>query len=204
MSRPAPAPTPVQESARAEARIDRFREDVRQDIAPRVETGLGLRNRDGESGLSELTEVSGELAFSGVPFRGGRFRGVVTPTFLNAGAVSGSAAERFGFGPLADGTASLAGNLEGAYDLIAEVGQSAEQLEAAQGAVDEARTAYQEALDEFNTQVPPDPDDEDADQVDLVTQEELDALENQVAEPGGSARPGGHPVRKRHLPQRAL
>ena len=181
VSRPAPAPTPVQESARAEARIDRFREDVRQDIAPRVETGLGLRNRDGESGLSELTEVSGELAFSGVPFRGGRFRGVVTPTFLNAGAVSGSAAERFGFGPLADGTASLAGNLEGAYDLIAEVGQSAEQLEAAQGAVDEARTAYQEALDEFNTQVPPDPDDEDADQVDLVTQEELDALENQVA-----------------------
>ena len=180
-SRPAPAPTPVQESARAEARIDRFREDVRRDVAPRVETGLGLRNRDGESGLSELTEVSGELAFSGVPFRGGRFRGVVTPTFLNAGAVSGSAAERFGFGPLADGTASLAGNLEGAYDLIAEVGQSAEQLEAAQGAVDEARTAYQEALDEFNTQVPPDPDDEDADQVDLVTQDELDALENQVA-----------------------
>ncbi|MBG14087.1 MAG: hypothetical protein CL553_13355 [Alcanivorax sp.] len=181
VSRPAPAPTPVQESARAEARIDRFREDVRQDIAPRVETGLGLRNRDGESGLSELTEVSGELAFSGVPFRGGRFRGVVAPTFLNAGAVSGSAAERFGFGPLADGTASLAGNLEGAYDLIAEVGQSAEQLEAAQSAVDEAQTAYQEALDEFNTQVPPDPDDEDADQVDLVTQDELDALENQVA-----------------------
>ena len=181
-SRPAPAPTPVQESARAEARIDRFREDVRQDIAPRVETGLGLRNRDGESGLSELTEVSGELAFSGVPFRGGRFRGAVTPTFLNAGSVSGSAAGRFGFGPLAEGTASLAGNLEGAYDLIAEVGQSAEQLEAAESAVDEAQTAYQEALDEFNTQVPPDPDDENADEVDLVTQEELDALENQVAD----------------------
>ncbi|WP_370203349.1 cellulose biosynthesis protein BcsC [Alloalcanivorax venustensis] len=181
-SRPAPAPTPVQESARAEARIDRFREDVRRDVAPRVETGLGLRNRDGESGLSELTEVSGELAFSGVPFRGGRFRGAVTPTFLNAGSVSGSAAGRFGFGPLAEGTASLAGNLEGAYDLIAEVGQSAEQLEAAESAVDEAQTAYQEALDEFNTQVPPDPDDENADEVDLVTQEELDALENQVAD----------------------
>ena len=182
VSRPAPAPTPVQESARAEARIDRFREDVRRDVAPRVETGLGLRNRDGESGLSELTEVSGELAFSGVPFRGGRFRGAVTPTFLNAGSVSGSAAGRFGFGPLAEGTASLAGNLEGAYDLIAEVGQSAEQLEAAESAVDEAQTAYQEALDEFNTQVPPDPDDENADEVDLVTQEELDALENQVAD----------------------
>ena len=182
VSRPAPAPTPVQQSARAEARIDRFREDVRREMAPRVEGGLGLRNRDGESGLSELTEVSGELAFSGVPFRGGRFRGVVTPTFLNAGSVSGSAAGRFGFGPLAEGTASLAGNLEGAYDLIAEVGQSAEQLEAAQSAVDQAQTAYQEALDEFNTQVPPDPDDEDADQVDLVTQEELDALENQVAD----------------------
>jgi thioredoxin-like negative regulator of GroEL len=181
-SRPAPAPTPVQESARAEARIDRFREDVRRDVAPRVETGLGLRNRDGESGLSELTEVSGELAFSGVPFRGGRFRGAVTPTFLNAGSVSGSAAGRFGFGPLAEGTASLAGNLEGAYDLIAEVGQSAEQLEAAESAVDEAQTAYQEALEEFNTQVPPDPDDENADEVDLVTQEELDALENQVAD----------------------
>ena len=180
--RPAPAPTPVQESARAEARIDRFREDVRRDVAPRVETGLGLRNRDGESGLSELTEVSGELAFSGVPFRGGRFRGAVTPTFLNAGSVSGSAAGRFGFGPLAEGTASLAGNLEGAYDLIAEVGQSAEQLEAAESAVDEAQTAYQEALEEFNTQVPPDPDDENADEVDLVTQEELDALENQVAD----------------------
>lgn len=182
VSRPAPAPTPVQESARAEARIDRFREDVRRDVAPRVETGLGLRNRDGESGLSELTEVSGELAFSGVPFRGGRFRGAVTPTFLNAGSVSGSAAGRFGFGPLAEGTASLAGNLDGAYDLIAEVGQSAEQLEAAESAVDEAQTAYQEALEEFNTQVPPDPDDENADGVDLVTQEELDALENQVAD----------------------
>ena len=178
---PAPAPTPVQESARAEARIDRFREEVRRDVAPRVETGLALRNRDGESGLSELTEVSGELAFSGVPFRGGRFRGVVTPTFLNAGTVSGSAAERFGFGPLADGTASLAGNLEGAYDLIAEVGQSAEQLETAQSAFNNAQTAYQEALNEFNTQVPPDPDDEDAEAVDLVTQDELDALENQAA-----------------------
>ena len=183
--RPAPAPTPVQESARAEARIDRFREEVRRDVAPRVETGLGLRNRDGESGLSELTEVSGELAFSGVPFRGGRFRGAVTPTFLNAGSISGSASERFGFGPLSDGAASLAGTLDGAYDLIAEVGQSAEQLEAAQSAVEAAEiafqgadTAYQEALDEFENQVPPDPDDEDADE-DLITEEELAALEAQ-------------------------
>lgn len=185
-ARPAPAPTPVQESARAEARIDRFREEVRRDVAPRAETGLALRNRDGESGLSELTEVSGELAFSGVPFRGGRFRGVVTPTFLNAGTMSGSAAERFGYGPLADGTASLAGNLEGAYDLIAEVGQSAAQLETAQSALEQtetafqqAETAYDEALDEFQTQVPPDPDDEDAEEVDLVTEEELAALEAQ-------------------------
>jgi len=176
--------TPVQQSAQAEARIDRFREDVQREVAPRVETGLALRNRDGESGLSELTEVSGELAFSGVPFRGGRFEGWVTPTFLNAGAVSGSARERFGFGPLADGTASLAGNLQGAYDLIAEVGQSADQLEAAQSDYDqaqadysEAQVAYNEALEEFNTQVPPDPDDEDAEEVDLVTQDELDALE---------------------------
>ncbi|MTI51757.1 MAG: tetratricopeptide repeat protein [Alcanivorax sp.] len=183
--RPAPAPTPVQESARAEARIDRFREEVRRDVAPRVETGLGLRNRDGESGLSELTEVSGELAFSGVPFRGGRFRGAVTPTFLNAGSIRGSASERFGFGPLSDGAASLAGTLDGAYDLIAEVGQSAEQLEAAQSAVEAAEiafqgadTAYQEALDEFENQVPPDPDDEDADE-DLITEEELAALEAQ-------------------------
>ncbi|MEQ8260477.1 MAG: cellulose synthase subunit BcsC-related outer membrane protein [Alcanivorax sp.] len=143
--RPAPAPTPVQESARAEARIDRFREDVRRDVAPRVETGLALRNRDGESGLSELTEVSGELAFSGVPFRGGRFRGVVTPTFLNAGSVSGSASERFGFGPLSDGAASLAGTLDGAYDLIAEVGQSAAQLESAQAEFGDAETAFNEA-----------------------------------------------------------
>jgi len=185
VSRPAPAPTPVQESARAEARIDRFREEVRRDVAPRLETGLGLRNRDGESGLSELTEVSGELAFSGVPFRGGRFRGAVTPTFLNAGSVSGSASERFGFGPLSEGAASLAGTLDGAYDLIAEVGQSAEQLEAAQSAFEAAEvafqgadTAYQEALDEFENQVPPDPDDEDADE-DLITEEELAALEAQ-------------------------
>ncbi|HBY48943.1 MAG TPA: hypothetical protein DEH09_06465, partial [Alcanivorax sp.] len=148
-SRQAPAPTPVQESARAEARIDRFREDVRQDIAPRVETGLALRNRDGESGLSELTEVSGELAFSGVPFRGGRFRGVVTPTFLNAGSVSGSASERFGFGPLSDGAASLAGTLDGAYDLIAEVGQSADQLESAGANLDEAEMAFDTAQVDF-------------------------------------------------------
>lgn len=145
VSRPPPAPTPVQQSARAEARIDRFREEVRQDVAPRVETGLALRNRDGESGLSALTEVRGELAFSGVPFRGGRFRGVVTPTFLNAGTVSGSAAERFGFGPLSNGAASLAGTLEGAYDLIAEVGQSAEQLERAQARFGDARTVFDEA-----------------------------------------------------------
>jgi len=148
---PAPAPTPVQESARAEARIDRFREEVRRDVAPRVETGLALRNRDGESGLSELTEVSGELAFSGVPFRGGRFRGVVTPTFLNAGSVSGSASERFGFGPLSDGAASLAGTLDGAYDLIAEVGQSADQLDSARANLDDAQLVVNEAEMAFDT-----------------------------------------------------
>jgi len=135
--RPAPAPTPVQESARAEARIDRFREDVRRDVAPRVETGLGLRNRDGESGLSELTEVSGELAFSGVPFRGGRFRGAVTPTFLNAGSVSGSAAGRFGVtGPISAASESVKKTLADIEALVGETDQIVNTLASAYGDFD--------------------------------------------------------------------
>ncbi|WP_213991329.1 cellulose biosynthesis protein BcsC [Sodalis sp. dw_96] len=65
-----------------------------------VEGDVGIRSRDGESGLSNLTEIKAPLMISGVPFDSSRLKLTVTPVSLDAGAASGTSSNRFGTGAL--------------------------------------------------------------------------------------------------------
>lgn len=86
--------------ARTLADVSKLLNETREKIASWAQTTLGLRNRDGESGLSSLTETKAELGFSMVPFQESRLKFAVTPVMLNAGSTSGDANNRFGTGAL--------------------------------------------------------------------------------------------------------
>ncbi|MFD2407476.1 cellulose synthase subunit BcsC-related outer membrane protein [Azorhizophilus paspali] len=69
---------------------------LREKIATRLSAAPNLRIRDGEKGLSELTEVKAPLQLSMVPLDNGRIELTATPTRLDAGTPGSSAAKRFG------------------------------------------------------------------------------------------------------------
>tara|TARA_R110001606_G_scaffold111327_1_gene237766 strand:+ start:9045 stop:13460 length:4416 start_codon:yes stop_codon:yes gene_type:complete len=126
-------PPPSAAGAEREQRIDDLRDDLHHELATRAGTDLALRNRAGEAGLSQLTEVRTDLRLSGVPMQSGRFEATVSPTFLNAGALSDSAAARFGTaGPGNAAVVTLDESLAGIGSLLDQIDQSAINLEAAQ------------------------------------------------------------------------
>ncbi len=65
-----------------------------------VRGDVGIRSRDGESGLSNLTEIKAPLMISGVPFASSRLKLTMTPVSLDAGSPAGTAGNRFGTGAL--------------------------------------------------------------------------------------------------------
>ena len=64
---------------------------------------IAVRGRDGESGLSKLTEIKAPLQWSTVPFGDSRLDLNVTPISLNAGSSSDESSRRFGTGALIQG-----------------------------------------------------------------------------------------------------
>lgn len=68
-----------------------------------------VRGRDGESGLSKLTEAKAPLTFSTVPFEKARFDFTATPVSLTAGSGAADAWRRFGTNALSQGNAVAAG-----------------------------------------------------------------------------------------------
>lgn len=64
---------------------------------------VSVRSRDGESGLSKMTEARAPLQWSTVPFGDSRFDINITPVTLNAGNSSDEASTRFGTGALIQG-----------------------------------------------------------------------------------------------------
>ncbi|MBO1075917.1 cellulose synthase subunit BcsC-related outer membrane protein [Roseomonas marmotae] len=110
---------------------------ARQETATWVQGGVGLRTRSGESGLSELAEVTAPVEVSAaMPGIGGRVAARAEVATLSAGTINGSlnSMRQFGTNPLAGGSTAgmvspsgrasgVALNVNYAYgDLKADVG----------------------------------------------------------------------------------
>ncbi|WP_380779666.1 cellulose synthase subunit BcsC-related outer membrane protein [Sphingomonas sp. R86520] len=81
-----------------DATLVRLRDDIARlsdDSGPRAEMKLGFRERSGETGLSELRELSGTATLS-TGLAGGRIAVSATPVVIDSGRPTGSALARFG------------------------------------------------------------------------------------------------------------
>lgn len=120
--------------------IDTYRHKLKKDLSPRIRSDIGMRFRQGEDGLSQLAEVSGELGFSGVPLGNGRFELVVSPVYLNAGTLSEDSASQIYRSAVSSSVASnLAEKLNGVGSIIDEVDISAQELALANAALEAAQ-----------------------------------------------------------------
>ncbi|SFO41415.1 cellulose synthase subunit BcsC-related outer membrane protein [Sphingomonas sp. OK281] len=84
--------------ASGDATLIRLRDDIARlsdDTGPRAEMKLGFRERSGETGLSELRELSGTATLS-TGVAGGRVSVSATPVVIDSGRPTGSALARFG------------------------------------------------------------------------------------------------------------
>ncbi|CPR13863.1 Cellulose synthase operon protein C [Brenneria goodwinii] len=80
--------------------VDRLLDEVQGREASWAQGNVSVRGRDGENGLSKLTEAKAPLSLSGVPFDTSRLSFTVTPLTLNAGTPTGTTSNRFGTGAL--------------------------------------------------------------------------------------------------------
>lgn len=74
--------------------------ELRQNTVPYVRGEVGLRNREGEAGLSELTEVHADISASISPFDEGRLTVSIQPVSIEAGTPADDGARRFGLNAL--------------------------------------------------------------------------------------------------------
>ncbi|MBF7997726.1 cellulose biosynthesis protein BcsC [Rahnella laticis] len=99
---PTPAvPTAVAQRTATEKQIDDMLDDLQGKTATWAQGDMSIRGRDGESGLSQLTEAKAPMTFAFVPFDTSRLSIGVTPVSLSAGSPSGTGNTRFGQGALA-------------------------------------------------------------------------------------------------------
>ncbi|WP_050516058.1 cellulose biosynthesis protein BcsC [Dickeya chrysanthemi] len=91
---------PAQQSAATLTQINTMMDDLERDNGGWVQTGVQIRSRDGESGLSRLTEAKAPLTWSSGSFGDARINFSVTPITMNAGAADGTTSRRFGTGAL--------------------------------------------------------------------------------------------------------
>ncbi|QKJ85126.1 cellulose synthase operon protein C [Paramixta manurensis] len=94
------AANPTAQQSRTLHQIDTMMDDLEQRTGTWVQAGVQIRGRDGESGLSKLTEAKAPLTWSSVPFGDSRFEFTITPVALSAGSAGGDADRRFGTGAL--------------------------------------------------------------------------------------------------------
>ncbi|MFC6330602.1 cellulose synthase subunit BcsC-related outer membrane protein, partial [Alloalcanivorax gelatiniphagus] len=172
-------PAPSQERL---VRIDDLRDDLRRSLSPKGQGGLSLRFRDGEEGLSQLTEIRGDIGLSSVPFGGGRFTATASPVYLNAGTLEGDAATRFGATGASSAAASaVVEQLSGVGDLIDGIDDVADNLDAAQGAFSTAEAQRNAAQTSVTTaQQNLDDAQDDLLNANNPTEEELAALQAAV------------------------
>jgi Tfp pilus assembly protein PilF len=97
---PGATPTAVVQRNATEKQIDDMLDTLQDKTATWVQGDMSIRGRDGESGLSQLTEAKAPMTFSTVPFDSSRLTLGVTPISLSGGSSSGSGNTRFGTGAL--------------------------------------------------------------------------------------------------------
>jgi len=83
--------------------VDNMMEMLVDKTATWARGSTSLRARDGEEGLSKLTEIKAPLQWSTVPFGDSRLDVNVTPISLDAGTSSDESSRRFGTGALIQG-----------------------------------------------------------------------------------------------------
>ncbi len=87
--------------------IDTMMDDLQKDTGTWMQGGIQIRGRDGENGLSKLTEAKAPLVWSSSPLGDARFEFTVTPMTLSAGSASGDAYRRSGTGAIQQGVNNL-------------------------------------------------------------------------------------------------
>lgn len=97
----------VSQQARTLHQIDTMMDALNQRTGTWAQAGVQIRGRDGESGLSKLTEAKAPLSWSSVPFGDSRFEFTVTPVSLSAGTAGGDAYRRSGSGSVANAVSNL-------------------------------------------------------------------------------------------------
>ena len=87
--------------------IDTMMAELEKDTGTWMQAGVQIRSRDGENGLSKLTEAKAPLTWTSSPLGDAHFDFTITPMNLSAGSASGDAYRRFGSGA----TEQVVGNL---------------------------------------------------------------------------------------------
>ncbi|EMH1771667.1 BCSC C-terminal domain-containing protein [Proteus mirabilis] len=80
--------------------VQRSIRQLEQQISPWVQGGIAIRHRNGDKGLSNLTEISAPIAISSVPGEDWRWQFNINPVSITSGTASGERANRFGSGQL--------------------------------------------------------------------------------------------------------
>ncbi|KJV31390.1 cellulose biosynthesis protein BcsC [Pantoea sp. SM3] len=102
--------TPAIQQSQTLRQIDSMMDDLQEKTGTWIQGGMQVRGRDGESGLSKLTEAKAPLTFSTVPFGESRFDFTMTPVSLTAGSAAGDAWRRFGTNALVQGNVVASGD----------------------------------------------------------------------------------------------
>lgn len=103
-----PAPTADSLTLR---QVDTMLTQLDEKTATWTQGGVEMRSRDGDSGMSKLTDTRAPLQWSTVPFGDSRLDVNITPLSLDAGTTSGDNNRRFGTGALIQGQVAKANNL---------------------------------------------------------------------------------------------
>ncbi|MEJ5175428.1 cellulose biosynthesis protein BcsC [Erwinia sp. MYb416] len=92
--------------------IDTMMDDLTKDTGTWMQGGVQIRGRDGENGLSKLTEAKAPLVWSSSPLGDARFEFTVTPMTLSAGSADGDAYRRLGTGAAGVSVENLIQNIK--------------------------------------------------------------------------------------------
>ncbi len=96
-------PTPSEEQQTL-VEVNRLLVQINQQTSSWLQGGVQIRGRDGESGLSKLTQARAPLQWSTIPFGDSRFKLNIDAVSLDGGTSSGDANRRFGSGALIQGS----------------------------------------------------------------------------------------------------
>ncbi|RAT15760.1 MULTISPECIES: cellulose biosynthesis protein BcsC [Lonsdalea] len=97
--------------------INQMMDALESDTGTWVQAGVQVRGRDGESGLSKLTEAKAPLTWSSAPLGEDRFNLTVTPVTLSAGSAEDTSSRRFGLGALQQAAKARDKSNSGSFNL---------------------------------------------------------------------------------------